>query len=71
MIAIAAGLIQIVEYRHYGFPLPFEFNHQAHQFNLMIDIEVGRRLIKKNEWGILCQHHRQKRTLALAAGKLG
>ncbi|EAM8803771.1 hypothetical protein CCR68_23380 [Salmonella enterica] len=67
MIAIAACLIQIVQYCDHCFSQGLEFMHQVHEFNLMINIEIRRRLIEQHNRRILDEYHCQKCALALAA----
>jgi hypothetical protein len=71
MVAVAAGLVEIVQYGDHGFAHPLQLAHQRHQFHLMMNIQPGRWLIEQHQRRILRQQQRQKSPLPLAAGKGG
>ena len=53
-----------------GVPLrTVQLSQQLQQVNLMADIQPGRRLVQQHDGGLLRQHHRDPRALALSAGE--
>jgi len=70
VIAIAGRLVQIMQHRHdCGAAIPL-LRHHLHQRHLVIQVQIGRRLIQQQIGGLLRQCHRQEGTLLLTARKL-
>ena len=44
-----------------------EFFHKLHERQLVTDVEIRRRLVEEQHFGLLCERHGEPRTLALAA----
>ena len=70
MRCVAAGLVEVVQYRREGIPLfAVELAQQLQQIDLMADIQPGGGLVEQHNGRFLRQHHRNPGPLPLAAGE--
>ena len=67
MVAVAHGLIEIVQHHDDSQPQGrMEFFHKLHERQLVTNVEICRRLVEKQHFGLLRERHGEPRTLALA-----
>ncbi|MNZ96448.1 hypothetical protein D3C78_1156400 [compost metagenome] len=70
MFGIAGSLIDVVQHRDDGLAMAADQpRHQMHEFNLVLEVEVGRGFIKQDHLALLCKRHGDPCALALTAGK--
>jgi hypothetical protein len=70
-VSIQGSQVKIVEGHQYGqLLLTGQFLNQVEQDRLVLQIQVGGRLIQKQDWCLLGQGPRQKDTLLLAPRQL-
>src|SRR5699024_5549663 len=62
------GLCEVVQHGDDGAPAPVQPPEELQQVVLVGDVEVGGGLVQQQHTGVLGEHHRHPRALALPAG---
>ncbi len=66
-MAVARGQAQIVDGGDRGHPLAHQVTHQLQYLELVVDVQVGRRLVQEQDTRLLRERPRHEHSLALAA----
>src|SRR5690606_12150218 len=71
VVGVAAGLVDVVQYRDDGAAVVAQACQQVQQPELVGDVQKRGGFVQQQVGGVLCQHHRHPHALALAAGQFG
>src|SRR5688500_1503513 len=71
VVGVAAGEVEVVQHDHHGAAIVLDqVGEEIEHFDLVVDVEEGRRLVEQQHVGLLGQRHGDPDALALAAGQL-